>query len=137
MQRRQSLGARVELFTGLAAANGIPTTDSDGVKMADVPGSGAISPNRCGAERHMLFIDMGNSGSAAFHIWGYQDAAWWVLGDYDGILNDGEVVVGTPRQRHAFTLRDLGSFERVYLEVATVSGTISATATIAEIVELS
>lgn len=129
---RQSFGKFVELLPEETAANGVPTDDTFGVAVADIK----TSTGGLAAAKHLLAVDMGDTGSAELHIWGYRDvtgtAAWYALGPDDGIINDGSAVTGTPRQRHMFILQNLGGFERLYLEVINVTGTVAIVAHIAE-----
>lgn len=129
---RQSFGKFVELLASTAAANGVPSGDAAGVAVADIKSStGGLA-----AAKHVLAVDMGNTGSAELHIWGYRNvtgtAAWYALGPDDGVINDGSAVTGTPRQLHMFILENLGGLERVYLEVINVTGTVAIVAHIAE-----
>jgi hypothetical protein len=76
--------------------------------------------------------------SAACFLWGRDRAGgdWGQLGDKLGQLNDGNPISGTD-QRVYQNLIEATHFERLYLEVASLTGTdAAAEATISEVIEI-
>lgn len=126
-----SSGAKrsVCLLAAATAANGVPALATAGVPAyptAAMYGAstgafyGGEAPERSTLNVHTTG---GSTPSATFRLWGYSIAAatWYVV----KAINAGAAVTapaGVTDQRYSEVLTDLGHFDRLYLEILTVSG---------------
>ncbi len=91
--------------------------------------------------RYLLTVKLTATGavSAACYLWGRRLATgdWGQLGDKTGQLNDGNAITGSDARVYQVVVDFLGAFERIYLEVASLTGTgAAAEATLTEIIEV-
>lgn len=126
------LGNTVTLLANTNAANGAPAGDV-GLVLA------TAFPTVKRTSKYLLKVKVTGAGAISIDafLWGRQRSGgdWSPLGDKGGQLNDGTSIAGSVQRVYTIPCEFLSLFERLYLQIANLTGTTGVEATLTEIIE--
>ena len=123
----QEIGKKLTMATDAAA----PSAAGDGMDLSSF--DSARFPSKLRVK--VKFTATGAVSGKAY-LWGYDGTDWGPVGDAGGVLNEDAAIAGTDAAVYFKVLDDLGVFERLYVQHASLTGTGAAgSAEVAHVVE--